>query len=199
MKHFRKLALPVYCLAAILILFAVMELAQATWPPRPKELAWRVVAAGLLSRTLVTPILGLVFAFAGALILEQRRVLRTLAGVNVALCLVLVIGLVVFGMDAVQMRTIVGPNSRTAYDLALMLSMSKFAIGLVFLVVLTASEWRAASILSRGAGHSATTTMPFMRHSTRQPAFSGSEPAAAPSDAGRTHKIGDEPRGGRPI
>jgi hypothetical protein len=162
MKTLRRIAAPTYALAAIFVFFTGLELLQATWPPKIGEVAWRVVAIGLVSRTLLTPLLGLLLAFAVALFLEQRRVLRGLAIANGALAALLLIAMAVFALDALQMRTQIGPLSRQMYQVSVGLSLVKLSITLAFLTGMALIQWRAAAALERGAQHAASPESPVV-------------------------------------
>jgi hypothetical protein len=156
-KHIQRIARPMYFTAAILVLFPILELIQATSPFRPSDAIWRVGAMGLLARSLVTPILALVIAYGAAVILEQPRVLRTLTIVAGAVGAAMGVGLILYALDALQVRTQITPQARATVQLGFLLSLVKFGVGLAFLGSLAVSAWRTAAALTRSAAHHAHT------------------------------------------
>ncbi len=177
MNHLRRVAPAAYLLAAILIVFTAMDLLQTILPIRVQDVQWRVVSIGLLSRIMVTPVLGLVVVYAVALLAEHRRVLRTMAVLDGVLALIVAVGLAFYALDALELRARLTQGSRN-YDLEISFSFAKYILGLVVLVALTIGPWRAATSIGRG--------------SRRQ----GSEPAS-PVVFGRGKK-GGVPRNGPP-
>lgn len=148
MTHVRRVAVPALLLSGILVLFPLLELTQSIWPIRPGEIPWRVLSVGLFSRMLVTPLLGLVLAYGAALLLGRRRLLRGLAVLSGLLALILIVGLVFYALDALQLRSRLVEANRN-YDVGILLSFAKYGVGLVFLLTLMRSQWRAATAVSR--------------------------------------------------
>ena len=149
MNHLRRVAPAAYLLAVILIVFTVMDLAQTVLPIHLGDVQWRVGAVGLLSRMMITPLLGLVVAYAVALLAEHRRVLRTMAVLDGLFVLVLLVGLAFYALDALELRARLTEGSRN-YDLGISFSFVKYLFGLVILVVMTIGPWRAATGIRKG-------------------------------------------------
>lgn len=180
MRHLQRLATLSYAVAGILILFPALDLIQAMWPVQLGELNWRVAAAGLLSRLLVTPLLALVLAYGTALLLKQRRTLRALAVLNVVLVSVLVVGLGSFALDAVQLRGEVRSDAQTTYDLGIAISFAKYGIALIMLILLTIGEWRSSRTLAVGGGDASQGSVllyPEAARSAETPDVEASEPS----------------------
>ncbi|HSJ25424.1 MAG TPA: hypothetical protein VK929_12175 [Longimicrobiales bacterium] len=150
MDQLRKAAVPAWIIAGILVLYPALDVLQAVWPIRLGDVGWRVVVAGLVSRVLVTPILGLGLAFALAVWLKQRRVLRALSLVCGGVAVMLVMGLGVFALDALQMRRMVATEGvQGNYDLGLVVSFLKYTIALGLLGVLAAVQWKTAQAMPK--------------------------------------------------
>jgi hypothetical protein len=140
----KHLTVPAYAIAFLLILFPLLDTALSVFPPRFGEVAWRFGATGIFSRTLMTPLLGLLLAFAVALLREQRKMQRAIAIVS-ALAAVVVIGAMgMFVLDAVQMRVQVRPQAKTAFDVASLVALGRFTLGLLILVAFAISGWQAS-------------------------------------------------------
>ena len=142
MSPLRGMAGPAYLIVAILVVFPALQLVQAIWPMRFDDISWRVTSVGLLSGEILIPLLGLVFAHALALFLEQWRVVKTLAWVNVALAVILVLGLGVYALDARELRADIARDAQRAYDLGIVVSFAKFGLGLLVLAALVYAQRR---------------------------------------------------------
>lgn len=150
MNHLRRVAVPAWVMVAILVVFPILDLVQGVWPVRMGDVSWRVASVGLFSRAMLTPILGLVVAYAAALLLEQRRVVRTMAVLNGLMTVVLLAVLGFYALDAVELRARLASENRN-YDLGIGFSFLKYGFGLAMLLVLTVSEWRTAGTMRRGS------------------------------------------------
>lgn len=149
MRRLERLGLPAWLLALILVLFPVLDLLPALWPLQPGEIAWRFSVGGLVSRIVLMPLIGLALAYAAAVLLDQVRVLKVLAVLNALLVLVLLAGVMVFVMDASQMRLRVAPDALDRFDVGAATALVKYGLGCLILLGLLVSEWRTASTMSR--------------------------------------------------
>ena len=149
MKELHRLGLPAYLLAAILILFPVLDVLTSVWPFQPGSVTWRFSTVGLLIRVAVTPLLGLVAAYAAALLLGHARVLRVLSAISGVSLLVLLVVLGVFVMDGMQMRSMVSDEAVSRFRSGAVAALGKAGLGLLFLVLLAMSQWRAGGALER--------------------------------------------------
>jgi hypothetical protein len=143
----KYLAVPGYSVAALLVLFPLLDSAISVFPPRFGEIAWRFGAAGLFSRALMTPILGLLLAFSLALLLEHSRVQRAISVFSALVGVVVIAVVGLFLLDAMQMRAQVRPEAKTAFDVASLVALGKYGIGTLVLAAFSVSGWRS----SRGA------------------------------------------------
>jgi hypothetical protein len=134
----KYLALPGYLVALSLMLFPLVDSVLSIWPPRSAQVAWRFGAVGLLSRAVMTPLLGFLLAYAIALFLGHRRMLQTVAVLSILLGICVVAALGLFGLDALQMRAQVVPQAKTAFDVASVTAVLKY---LFSLVVFAAFAW----------------------------------------------------------
>ena len=160
MMDSRKFTAPAFMTAALLIMVPALDWLQAVWPMRPSEASWRVIAVGLTSRVLITPLLGLLMAHALALYLNSRSTLRALAVLNAFVALLFIAALGIFALDALQVRTSVAPLSRDTYELGVLMTIAKLVLALPLIVVLAISEWRRASEIRR---HSRTERPALLR------------------------------------
>lgn len=142
MKLNRPLVFVLYTMVALMIVMPLGETLLSIWPLRMGEAAWRFGAAGLFSRALMTPLLGLVLLWVIAFLLGHRRAVITTAVVAALGALVLALAEGMFVLDAVQMRAQVREEAKLAFDLASLLAL--FKIGMSFLVasVLAWGSWK---------------------------------------------------------
>jgi hypothetical protein len=143
MKQPKLLALPGYLVALLLIGIPLVEIALPMLPTRFGEVQWRFGAAGLFSRAMMTPFLGLFIVFAIALLLDQRAVLRTISVGGVLLAVLLLGAFAIFALDALQVRVQIKPEARRAFDTGAIFALMKFALGSVTAVVFASSARRA--------------------------------------------------------
>jgi hypothetical protein len=136
--------MPAYLVAALLAIVPLMDVNLAVLPMRVAEVEWRVGAAGLLSRALLTPVLGALIAFATALLLDQRRVLRVFSivgGISVGL---IVAAIALLLLDGLQLRGQVPARSRTAFDVASLVALGKYAMTAIVMLAVAVSARRAS-------------------------------------------------------
>jgi hypothetical protein len=140
----RKLAPAGYACAALLMVIPIVEALAAGYPWDLGSAQWRFGAAGLLSRALLIPCLGLCLAAGVAAVMHHRRTLRTvslLAGLG---CLSLVILAGMFALDAMQSSSLAQGEIRATFWLASANALVKYlAIGFVC-GILASCAWRAS-------------------------------------------------------
>lgn len=114
----RPVLMAVYPVAALLALVPTIEVTAGAWPFQPGELSWRFGVGGIVLKTLVTPLLGILLAMVAGVALEHRRTVRALG----VLCLVAAVGTVLvaatFTLDFLQLRAIVEPRMRSGMTVA---------------------------------------------------------------------------------
>lgn len=144
MPGIRRFAVAGYLVALVLVLFPFVDVSVATWPPRISEAAWRFGAAGLLSRVLITPMLGLLLASLLALLLEQRRTLRVFSVLSGVAALVLTGLVVLFVLDVLEMRTQVRPEAKAGFDAASLAALAKYGLSTLIALAFMVGGWRAS-------------------------------------------------------
>ena len=102
----RKLFSLLYLAGFLLMADQLMEalavlLASA---PSPSSVSWRFGAVGLIAGRLSVFLVGDTFLFAAAIALEHRVALRALGWAHLALATIGLMVLLVFGLDAIQIR-----------------------------------------------------------------------------------------------
>jgi hypothetical protein len=144
MTQTRFLGAPAYFMGLVLVLFPLAESVLVVLPVRAGEVSWRFGATGLLSRALITPLLGILLVLAAALLLDHRRVLRVIAIISAVGALVLAGLIALFVLDALQMRAQVPPEAKTSFDLATISSAVKQVVTVALLAVFARAGWKAS-------------------------------------------------------
>ena len=143
MKLNRALTAAAYLVALTLIILPLVEVTMSVWPLRFGETAWRYGTFGLLSQAATTPIVGAIMLFATAYALGHRRTLLFSGIMAAVVALALLIGLPVFALDAVQMRTQVRAQTMRAFDLSSVLATIKLSILFAVFLLLAVGSIKA--------------------------------------------------------
>lgn len=139
-----------YLFAALLVFWPILDLVTTSWPPQFGTLQWRYGMMGLLASYTHTPILGLVLAMIAAFGLRHTGVLRTVSVLSLLGGLVLLIVLVMFPLDVVQMGSNAPPEARPSMKAGAIIAELKHGTGFLALVLLGLGGWRTAGYLSKG-------------------------------------------------
>ena len=125
-----------YPVATLLILVPLVDLSLRVFPPQFGTLQWRFATVGLFlgnlgTILLGTGLLGLVAAIAG-----HRRLLRGLGYATLAVGVILLAVVVLFGLDAIQIRRLANPNLKRAVLLSSLGAMFTATMGIISLFLL---------------------------------------------------------------
>lgn len=122
----------------LFVLIPAVDMATNAWPLRLDEVGWRFGTAGLLSGFLLTPLLGVVLAVAGALVMGHARTVVVL-GVLSALGGAALIGIAaIFALDALQLQPEVSPEGQFSYRVGAIRAWAKtggVALALIWLAI----------------------------------------------------------------
>jgi len=134
----------VYGVAFLLIVVPLTDSVLGVLPLRLGQAAWRFGSLGLLSRALMTPLLGLAVAMVMAAYLGQRRTLRSLS-VFAFLAAAAALGAVIlFALDALQTRATVRPDVTHTFDKASVEALLKYLLDALVAGLLGLGGWRAS-------------------------------------------------------
>jgi chromate transport protein ChrA len=116
-------------------------------PFRLHDPRWRFGAFGIMSNAMLVPLVGLLIAFVAAATFEHRLLQRVLGLVCLGIGAIVALGLVLFGLDALQVRQQFQPAAQLAFRVA-----STTAVMKSFLAVITLGAFGLASFRApRGA------------------------------------------------
>ncbi len=142
-----------YAVAALLVLISALDFAAAIWPFVPGDAGWRYGAIGLLSGFLVTPLVGVTLAALVAVEQRHTGVLRVLGFLALATGAVLLVGIVAFALDAIQVRRDAAtPELRRLTELSAAKAALKLLSGTVATIWLGSGLLRQPSAPVRSIG-----------------------------------------------
>ncbi len=109
-----------YPVALLLILVPLVDLSLRVFPPQFGTLQWRFASTGLLMGNLGTILLGVGLFGLVAVFADHKRLLRGVGFAALALAVVLLALLVLFALDAIQIRRLANANFKRAVLLSSM-------------------------------------------------------------------------------
>lgn len=127
----RQLAWPTYIVAFSLALLPMADQLMTILPVRIGEAKWRFGAFGLLSSSLLFPCIGFMLAVYAAGAFEHRRFQRVLGFIGLALAAVVLIGVGLFALDTLQVRSAVNVGMKTGYEIASVTAAVKGLLGVL--------------------------------------------------------------------
>jgi hypothetical protein len=184
MRHLQRLTTPALALAVVLILTPLMELVVALWPATPGQASWRVGAVGLVSRSLVTPLLGVLAILAAGLVAERRGVVRGFAVLSSFLVLFIGGSLGLYLIDALEVRGLMTPEQKGRFDVTAAVAVAKLVMAGLVSAAFTVVGWRAAGAMGEGSGRGAPSAAPGI---VTAGSGRGSSRRAGDADAGPSH------------
>ena len=134
-----------YPVAALLILVPLVDLTLRVFPPQFGTLQWRFATVGLLFGNLGTVLLGMGLMGLVAALVGHRTPLRVLGFVALTIAVVLLAVLVLFALDAVQIRRLAAANFRRPVLLSSIGALITGSLGILAL----AGMGRGALLASR--------------------------------------------------
>lgn len=149
------LVAPLYLVAFLLVATPAMDFATSIVPIRAGSMEWRFASVGLLSGFLLTPLLGMALAMGVAQFAGHPRVLRTLAILNLLVGITLLVVLVFFLLDVVQLQGGVQEEAKPAFATAALKALVKHA---TFIAALAFLAWRGIGMSRRPSRDAKRTT-----------------------------------------
>lgn len=125
---------PLYLVAALLVVFPIVDYVLSVPPPAMSDVQWRFAAVGLLSNYTLTPILGLAMAFVISAFLKHHSLQRWLVVACLSLAVILIALSLGFVLDSLQVRASVPEEGRAAFASAWKRAFIKHALATVALV-----------------------------------------------------------------
>ena len=141
----KRLSSATYFLAAVLVVVPAVDLITNVLPLTPSSVAWRYGTVGLLSGFLLTPLLGIFLACWTAHLMEHQRIQKILAVLNGVSGGVLLLLVLLFTLDAVQLRSQTNPDTLRMFDVGVVKAVIKNLLGVAALAWLAFAGWKNAA------------------------------------------------------
>lgn len=180
MKPSHALMASLYLVAIGLVVAPLAGTFVSVLPIQVGVVSWRFGAAGMVSRGLLTSLMGLVLGGAGALVFGHRRTLRWLAVASGLASVLLLAGAGLLLLDAVELRGSVRPQSLRAYQVAAAGALAKTLYAWLVTTLLAVGGWKTSRIRKTAAGLVGEDAVAFARRRGRTVAAKA-ESAATPS------------------
>ena len=133
-----------YVLAAMLVFWPLADLVTNTWPMQPANFRWRYGFAGLLGGFHLTPLFGYVLAMYVAIWRGQPRMLRVVAVLGYAAALLLVLVMIMFPLDTLQVRATRPEGVLPAMTVGAVIAEAKHFTTFVTVILLATGSWITA-------------------------------------------------------
>lgn len=156
----RPLVWAAYAVALLLIIMPLVELVLGIWPLRVGQLNWRFGAAGLVSQSVMTPLLGMFLAVATAAAMGHRMLARILSGVAIGAGVLGILAIGMFALDALEARASVRPEAMMAFDRATLVAILRYSLGTITAFLLGIGGWKASR---KGRSAAAAASAPASR------------------------------------
>jgi hypothetical protein len=138
-----------YFIAAFVIVTASSDLLMRLLPLRAGETSWRMGAVGLASGTAPTLLTGLFIAVVTALVLGHRWVMRSFAVASVVAAVAILVVVPFFALDILEMRALVRPEGKTAYDMTVVRAVLALVFTAAALVWMGVAGWKSTAARHR--------------------------------------------------
>jgi hypothetical protein len=145
-----------YFFMFVLVFWPVVDWLSSIWPLQFGNLQWRYGSMGLMAAYLHTPILALFLAAFFGFLMDHRLTLRLVSVVSLLTALVLVVVLILFPLDVIQLRGGVAEEQRASFLAGAVLAELKHFTALISLLLLSVGGWKTAKSIYRPEGPQAT-------------------------------------------
>ena len=148
-RQLRGLGWSLYLIALLFVASPALEVLATSYPFHPGTPTWRFAALGLTAQSLPVPVFGMLLALLAAVLLEQRAAQTALSLLCGLGAVTLLVGLLAFALDAIQLRGAVRPEARGTFDLTVSRSALVMLYCGVVLAILAVLGMRGRRVAKR--------------------------------------------------
>ncbi len=144
---------PAYAVALLFVLLPIVDTFSQTWPVNFSSPGWRYGTIGIGANYLISVLFGLLAVAVLASLGASRRVLRTIAVLCGLATVVLLVGVIGFLLDALQVRAGIPASderTRDLFALGVAKAALKYVLGAAVTAWIALVAWRRAGALHRG-------------------------------------------------
>jgi hypothetical protein len=160
MQRSRHLVLPLTVFGLCFMIFPPLEVLMSTMPLRPGDVGWRFGTEGLLSSSILFPLIGMLMLMGAAVLRDSGTRARIMTWLSGAICLGIVALACAFLLDAIQLRSKVPLQSLPAFDRAAMFAVLRDAGALAVAIGFWVAARRIARDQPRGGFRGAVPASP---------------------------------------
>lgn len=142
MPDTRRLMVPSYFVAAMLIGLPAFDALMSVAPLRLGDARWRFGAFGLLSNAAMIPALGVFLLLVAATTYSHRSTLRVVGVLSWVVAIGALLMLLLFALDAVQTRASVRPEMALSFRVASLSAAGKLIVDAIAFAIFGAAGWR---------------------------------------------------------
>lgn len=146
------LAGPAYAVAILFVLHPILDTFSQTWPLNFSSPGWRYGTIGIGANYLISVLLGALGLSALAALGQHRRTLRLLGILCGIATVVLLVGVIGFLLDAVQVRAGIpsgDDRTRAVFDLGAAKAAVKYVLSAGVMGWIALASWRRAGAVPR--------------------------------------------------
>lgn len=155
----QRLRAPGYFILGLAVVVPLTEFILSVIPWHPDVVMWRFGAMGLAASAMGTPLTGLLFIYALALLSSDRNVVRVVAALAAVIAVVLIVGAGSFVLDALQMKSRVKPEGLRQFKYASAQALVKLVTEGLAAGVLAVSAFRVVRSTKSEAVRSRTESL----------------------------------------
>lgn len=133
-----------YLFLLTLVFSPVVDLVSTVYPFRMGDPNWRYGFMGLMAAYLSTPVLGILLAMALSFVMGHKGTLRLISVASVLGFVALLVVLILFPLDVIQVRSITPEEQRSAFLTGAALAELKHLTAALVLALLGFGGWRTA-------------------------------------------------------
>ncbi|MBT8397190.1 MAG: hypothetical protein HKO65_03940 [Gemmatimonadetes bacterium] len=125
-----------------LVLWPVVDLTSTVYPFRMGDPGWRYGSMGLMAAYLSTPVLAIFLAMVVSYLFGHKNTLRAISVFSVLGFVVLVVVLILFPLDVIQVRSATPEEQRSSFQVGAAIAELKHLTAAVVLALLGFGGWR---------------------------------------------------------
>jgi hypothetical protein len=149
MQRARHLVLPLTLFGLCFLVFPPLDVLFTTMPIRPRDVGWRFGSEGLLSGSILYPLIGLLMLMGAAVIKDTQMRARVMTWVSGLFCVALLVLVGAFVLDAVQLRASVPAKAASSFDRSTLLALLRDGAAFIVSVGYFIAARRMSKDLSR--------------------------------------------------
>jgi hypothetical protein len=138
-----------YLFLFFLFLWPIIDLSSNVFPFQLGNVQWRYGFMGLMAAYLQTPILALLLAMVLALVLRQVVVLRFLSILSFVGIPLLILVIVIFALDVLQLRDLTPAERLSAFKTGAVLAELKHLSAIAVLALLGIGGWKTTAAMTQ--------------------------------------------------